>query len=75
MVVVFCVVDVVIKQSSFVVMKNVTRILDLFLGFIVLGMSDVVGEAGHVDDVFVGDSFAGLLLGLGDAGFDSCDGA
>jgi hypothetical protein len=32
-VVVFCVVSVVIKQSSFVVMGNVTQILNLFLGF------------------------------------------
>ncbi|MBB5339966.1 putative membrane-anchored protein [Edaphobacter lichenicola] len=36
-VVVFCVVNVVIKQSSFVVMGNVTRILSLFFGFPVLG--------------------------------------
>ena len=36
MVVVFCVVDVVIKQSSFVVMKDVTRIVSLFFGFPVL---------------------------------------
>jgi hypothetical protein len=85
-VVVFCVVDVVIKQLPFVVMKNVTRILDLFLGFSCLGNErwigggadfsdyDAVGEAeaGHVDDVFVGDSFAELLLGLSDAGLDDC---
>jgi hypothetical protein len=31
--VVVCVVDVVLKQSSFVVTKDVTRILDLFFGF------------------------------------------
>jgi hypothetical protein len=35
-VVVFCVVDVVFKQSSFVVMKDVTRIVSLFFGFPVL---------------------------------------
>jgi hypothetical protein len=35
----FCVVDVAIKQSSFVVTKDVTRILDLFFfGLPVLGM-------------------------------------
>jgi hypothetical protein len=34
--VVFCVVDVVFKQSSFVVMKDVTRIVSLFFGFPVL---------------------------------------
>jgi hypothetical protein len=37
-VVVFCVVNVVIKPSCFVVIKNVTRILNLFFGFLVLGM-------------------------------------
>jgi hypothetical protein len=35
--VVFCVVNVVNKESSFVVMKNVTRILDLFFGLPVFG--------------------------------------
>jgi hypothetical protein len=38
-VVVFCVVNVVIKQSPFVVMKDVTRIPGLFFGFPVLGMT------------------------------------
>jgi hypothetical protein len=36
--VVFCVVDVVFKQTSFVVMKDVTRIPGLFLGLPVLGI-------------------------------------
>jgi hypothetical protein len=36
-VVVFCVVDVVIEQSWFVVTKNVTRILDLFFGLSCFG--------------------------------------